>query len=47
MRLSVKQKTILLKDIQFLVLDEADEMMDMGFADEITVIMDDLAVQNA
>ncbi len=36
----IERGTLNLKSIKFLVLDEADEMLNMGFIDEITTILD-------
>jgi ATP-dependent RNA helicase DeaD len=36
----LRRGTLVLADLQALVLDEADEMLDMGFADEIDLILD-------
>lgn len=36
----MKRKTIDLSDLKFLVLDEADEMFDMGFRDDMKTIID-------
>ncbi len=36
----LKRKTLKLKDISFLVLDEADEMLNMGFLDDVREIME-------
>lgn len=35
----IKQGSIILDDVRFLVLDEADRMLDMGFIDDIKFIM--------
>jgi len=35
----IKRRTLKLKDISFLVLDEADEMLNMGFIEDVTKIM--------
>ncbi len=35
----IKRRTLKLKDISYLVLDEADEMLNMGFIDDVTKIM--------
>ncbi len=35
----VEKKSIELKDLEFLVLDEADRMLDMGFRDEVITII--------
>ncbi|HYH98926.1 DEAD/DEAH box helicase, partial [Hyalangium sp.] len=35
----LQRKTLLLKDVQVVVLDEADEMLDMGFADDLEAIL--------
>lgn len=35
----INRKTISLSDINFLVLDEADEMLNMGFVDEVELIL--------
>jgi ATP-dependent RNA helicase SrmB len=35
----VEKKSIELKDLEFLVLDEADRMLDMGFRDEVMTIV--------
>ncbi len=35
----IKQGSIILDDVKFLVLDEADRMLDMGFIDDIKFIM--------
>ena len=36
----VRRRTLRLDDIRFVVLDEADEMLDMGFADDLTALLD-------
>ncbi|MDH4231589.1 MAG: DEAD/DEAH box helicase, partial [Nitrospirota bacterium] len=36
----IKRKTISLSDIKIVVLDEADEMLDMGFVEDITTILE-------
>ena len=36
----IKRKTLKLNDLLFLVLDEADEMLNMGFIDEVREIME-------
>ncbi|OGP17625.1 MAG: RNA helicase [Deltaproteobacteria bacterium GWC2_55_46] len=35
----IERKTLKLKDVKMVVLDEADEMLDMGFVDDITRIL--------
>ena len=35
----IERGTLKLKDVQVVVLDEADEMLDMGFVDDITTIL--------
>ena len=35
----IERKTLNLKDVKIVVLDEADEMLDMGFVDDITRIL--------
>ncbi len=35
----LERKTLLLNDVSYLVLDEADEMLDMGFQDDIELIL--------
>ena len=35
----VRRKSLVLSDVQVLVLDEADEMLDMGFADDLEAIL--------
>ncbi len=35
----IERKTLSLKDVKIVVLDEADEMLDMGFIDDITRIL--------
>ena len=35
----IGQKTISLKNVQVLILDEVDRMLDMGFVDEIKSII--------
>jgi len=35
----IERKTLALKDVKIVVLDEADEMLDMGFVDDITRIL--------
>ncbi|WP_196594863.1 DEAD/DEAH box helicase [Pectinatus sottacetonis] len=42
----IKRKTIKLDHIQTLVLDEADEMLDMGFVDDIKSIMSHIPKEN-
>lgn len=41
----INRKTIKLDHIKFLVLDEADEMLDMGFVDDMEEIMRNLPVE--
>jgi ATP-dependent RNA helicase DeaD len=36
----LRRKTLMLSDLKSLVLDEADEMLDMGFAEEIDLILE-------
>jgi ATP-dependent RNA helicase DeaD len=36
----IKRGSLDLSDVRFVVLDEADEMLDMGFADELEAILD-------
>ena len=36
----IRRGTLVLDTVEFLVLDEADEMLDMGFADELEAIME-------
>ena len=36
----LKRRTLKLADISFLVLDEADEMLNMGFLDDVREIME-------
>lgn len=36
----IRRKTLQLKTIQIVVLDEADEMLDMGFADDLDAILE-------
>lgn len=36
----IRRKTLQLKTIQMVVLDEADEMLDMGFADDLDAILE-------
>ena len=35
----LKRKTVELKDVEFLILDEADRMLDMGFAEDMSAIV--------
>jgi ATP-dependent RNA helicase DeaD len=35
----IDKKALILKDVKFLVLDEADEMLEMGFLDEVEAII--------
>lgn len=35
----IQRRTLRLKDVKIVVLDEADEMLDMGFVDDITTIL--------
>lgn len=37
----IERKTLVLKSVKIVVLDEADEMLDMGFIDDITRILKD------
>jgi ATP-dependent RNA helicase DeaD len=37
----LQRRTLVLKNIKIVVLDEADEMLDMGFVDDITKILSD------
>lgn len=41
----INRKTIKLDHIKFLVLDEADEMLDMGFVDDMEEIMKNLPAE--
>ena len=36
----IRRKTLALESLRFLVLDEADEMLDMGFAEELEAILE-------
>jgi ATP-dependent RNA helicase DeaD len=36
----IRRKTLILEDLRVLVLDEADEMLDMGFAEDIDTILE-------
>jgi ATP-dependent RNA helicase DeaD len=38
----IRRRTIDLSDARFVVLDEADEMLDMGFAEDLEAILDEL-----
>lgn len=38
----IRRKTVKLDNVKFMVLDEADEMFDMGFRDDIALVMDGL-----
>jgi ATP-dependent RNA helicase DeaD len=38
----MRRKTLVLKNIKFLVLDEADEMLNMGFIDDIESILKEI-----
>jgi ATP-dependent RNA helicase DeaD len=38
----IRRKSIDLSEVRFVVLDEADEMLDMGFADDLEAILDAL-----
>ena len=37
----LRRKTLKLADLQVVVLDEADEMLDMGFADDLDAILEE------
>ncbi len=39
----IRRKTIKVDNVRFIVLDEADEMFDMGFRDDIGLVMDKLS----
>jgi ATP-dependent RNA helicase DeaD len=41
----IRRRSIELSDVQFVVLDEADEMLDMGFADDLEAILDALPAE--
>ncbi len=41
----IRRGTLDLKAVEFLVLDEADEMLDMGFADELEAIMESVPTE--
>jgi len=41
----IKRKTLKLAELEVLVLDEADEMLDMGFADELDAIFESIPEQ--
>lgn len=41
----LKRKTLNLKNISFLVLDEADEMLNMGFLEEVSSIMEQTSTE--
>ena len=36
----MNQKIVSLQDVRYLVLDEADQMLDMGFIKDVTSIVD-------
>ncbi len=38
----IRRKTVKVDNVKFMVLDEADEMFDMGFRDDIALVMDRL-----
>ena len=38
----IRRKTVKIDNVKFMVLDEADEMFDMGFRDDIALVMDKL-----
>lgn len=38
----IRRKTVKVDNVKFMVLDEADEMFDMGFRDDIALVMDKL-----
>ncbi|MGO1468419.1 MAG: DEAD/DEAH box helicase [Tissierella sp.] len=38
----IRRKTIRVDNVKFMILDEADEMFDMGFRDDIALVMDRL-----
>ncbi|HZK33062.1 MAG TPA: DEAD/DEAH box helicase, partial [Tissierellaceae bacterium] len=38
----INRRTLKLANVKMMVLDEADEMFDMGFRDDIGIVMDDL-----
>ena len=35
----IKRKKLKLKDVEFVILDEADEMLNMGFKDDLDTIL--------
>ncbi|MDP1822551.1 MAG: DEAD/DEAH box helicase [Archangium sp.] len=41
----IARKTLLLSKVKFVVLDEADEMLDMGFEDDLKAILNELPAQ--
>src|SRR5687768_16192483 len=41
----IGRKTLLLKNVKFVVLDEADEMLDMGFEEDLKAILDELPAE--
>ncbi len=42
----IRRKTLFLSSVQVVVLDEADEMLDMGFADDIETILGELPAEH-
>src|SRR5699024_10556516 len=42
----IKRRTLKLQTVNMLVLDEADEMMNMGFIDDVKFIMSELPTEN-
>lgn len=41
----IRRRTISLKEIRFVVIDEADEMLNMGFLEDVELILEELPVE--